>query len=314
MSRRRKGEEIPYLCIALPGRFTTLPPPMKAERRHDLKTNTLAREMQNLPQLWRQHGNKLLLVLIGIMLIIIVIRYRLTESAQRESSAKTALTKAEAEIAEIKSTPYWLYTTEDAIVGQFSQQAGFAEDDISEALRSADDPQLRAQAYVARGDLNLLWAGFPTLPAATTRPSLAPPHSRDEYLNNAEAAYNEALKGLASRQTIWNAHVGLAYVAEDRGEWDAAKRNYETVINDSATPTSIKDYAKQREEQLADMSRKRFSAALATEPALSTTGPTLFGPAAPETEPSSVLPTTRPAGPTAAPQIPATSSAKTKGS
>ncbi len=182
---------------------------MKAERRHDLKTNTLAREIENLPELWRRHGNKLLLVLIGIMLIIIVIRYRLTESAQREFSAKTALTKAEAEIAEIKSTPYWLYNTEDAIAGQFSQQAGFAEDDISEALRSADDPQLRARAYVARGDLNLLWAGFPSLPGATTRPSLAPPHSRDEYLNNAQAAYNEALKGSAARQTVWNAHLWI---------------------------------------------------------------------------------------------------------
>lgn len=290
---------------------------MKAERRHELKTNALARGIENLPQLWRQHGNKLLLVLIGIMLIIIVFRYRLTESAQREANAKSALTKAEAEIAELRGIPYWLYGTEDAIVSLFSQQAGFAEDDVNEALKSADDPQLRAQAYVARGDLNYMWAGFPTLPGAATRPSLAPPHSREMYLNNAETAYNEVLKAplSANRQALWSARLGLAYVGEDRADWDAAKRNYESVINDSGAPPSIQKYAKDREDQLAELSRKRFEGAPMTEPVSpASTAPSFFGPVAPPTQPSTTLPSTRPAVPAAHSQVPETSPATTKAS
>ncbi len=293
---------------------------MKAERRHELKTNALARGIENLPQLWRQHGNKLLLVLIGIMLIIIAVRYRMTESAQRQLSAKSALTKAQAEIAELRAVPFWLYN-EDVIVSVFSQQAGFADDDINEALRSADDSQVRAQAYVARGDLNFLWAGFPILPAATTRPSLRPPHSSEEYLNNAEAAYNQALKEpvTGDRQVVWNAHLGLAYVAEDRRDWDAARSNYDAVINDPSAPTAMTEFFKKRKSDLVEMSRKRFVGLPMTEPASpASTLPSVFGPAAPETEPATTQPSTRPAepitAPSAAPQTPTTSPATSKSS
>ena len=79
---------------------------MKAERRHDLKTNALARGIENAPQMWREHGNKLMLLLIAVLLVIILVRYRMAESALRDKTAKDALSKAEAELAELQELPF----------------------------------------------------------------------------------------------------------------------------------------------------------------------------------------------------------------
>ena len=84
--------------------------------------------------------------------------------------------------------------------------------------------------------------------------------------------------------------LGLAAVAEERGDWDAAKRNYEAVVNDSNVPTALKDYAKQREDMLADLRKKPFLGTAAVSPSPSTR-PLVFGPETPQTAPA---PTTAP--------------------
>ncbi len=267
---------------------------MKAERRHELKTNALARGIENAPQIWRDHGNKLMLVLIGVLLVIILVRYRMAESALREKTAKDALSKAEAELAELQELPFWRYP-EEAIAVNFSQAAGLVEDDVNAALKSADDPAVRARAYLARGNLNLIWARFPALPVAATRPSLKPQHSREEYLTSAENAYNEVLRDPLSRnhEAVWSARLGLAAAAEERGDWDAAKKDYEAIANDSAAPTALKDYAKQREEMLADLRKKPYFGTATTIPSVPSTRRVILGPEAPQT--TTAVPSTAPA-------------------
>ena len=132
---------------------------MKAERRQDLKTNSLARSIQNLPELWRLHGNKVFLVVIAILLAIIVVRYRLADSAQRLREARESLTEAESKISQLRTSPFWNFEPE-TIGGVRNQFAGDAEDAISEALKKSDDPAVKARAYVDRGDLNFLLANF----------------------------------------------------------------------------------------------------------------------------------------------------------
>jgi hypothetical protein len=56
---------------------------MKAKRRHDLQTNQLARFMENMPEFLKLHGNKVLLGVIFIALLIVLIRYRASSAEQR---------------------------------------------------------------------------------------------------------------------------------------------------------------------------------------------------------------------------------------
>ncbi len=96
------------------------------------------------------------------------------------------------------------------------------------ALQKAPDSQaaLKAQALILKGDFNFNMANFPELPGAATQPSLRPAESDDSLLSNASDAYTEVLQSYASEKfAVTAAHFGLAAVAENRGNWDAARRN-----------------------------------------------------------------------------------------
>ena len=153
---------------------------MKAERRHELKGNSLAHGIEQLPEHWRLHGNKFLLGLIAVLLLIIAIRYRLSESAQRNVNSKADLTTAELLISQLRNTPFWNYSP-DSIGAERNRQASDAEEAINDALKSSDDSNVKARAYIDRGDLNLLLAGFPDPP--TTQPGTAPLATSQEYLS-----------------------------------------------------------------------------------------------------------------------------------
>ena len=60
---------------------------MKAQRRHELQTNTLAERLSNLPEFWNKHGTKVLLVLVAIALVIVLIRYRISSARQATLTA-----------------------------------------------------------------------------------------------------------------------------------------------------------------------------------------------------------------------------------
>jgi hypothetical protein len=72
--------------------------------------------------------------------------------------------------------------------------------------------------------------------AATTRPELAVSPPREESLTSAETAYNAVLEeaegpGFAARHRL-AARSGLAAVAEEKGEFDAAEIHYQAIVDD----------------------------------------------------------------------------------
>ena len=61
---------------------------MKAQRRHELKQNTLAKGLENLPEVSRRHGTKILVVVMVGLLVTLLIRNRVTNArADAELSA-----------------------------------------------------------------------------------------------------------------------------------------------------------------------------------------------------------------------------------
>src|SRR5262245_9667039 len=72
----------------------TLRGPMKAERRHELQENTLARAMQNLPIAARLYADKILRVVVIILAIIMLIRWRINAAQEKTLAAADALAAA----------------------------------------------------------------------------------------------------------------------------------------------------------------------------------------------------------------------------
>jgi hypothetical protein len=113
--------------------------------------------------------------------------------------------------------------------------------------------------------------------------------------------------------------MGLAAVAENRRQWDAAREQYQKVLDDAATPKPLKDLAAASISRLEMIRKPPLLAPPATAPTTS-----IFGATQPATQPSTTqvvptqpstkpdisqpLPRTSPPDTTPAPTPPATDS------
>jgi hypothetical protein len=241
---------------------------MKSERRHDLKTNALSRQIDELPDFGRRYGNKLLLALIVVLLIVFRVRYRQQEAATARETASGQLALARRAIHELWYQPVAMMGNQEAIAQIRNAAATDADNALQITLRTADEPSVRADAYVAQGDLNWLLANLPALPAATTQPEkYALPKSTSEYLTRATSAYSQVLNEPLSRNhsAVTSARIGLAAIAENKSDWDAAGKYYNEVVNDTSTDPAMKEYGQNRLKLLETLQKPAYVVAAAPE-------------------------------------------------
>ena len=266
---------------------------MKAQRRHDLKTNTLARGLENLPEAGRQHGTKILVAVLAVLLVVFLVRQWLTSSREKAVAAAYSLNNARASIGQLDDALDMGFMSPQIIADLRQQVARVADEAVRQVLETADDPALLAEARLTRGDLNWKLANFPDLPGSSTQPALQYPRSREELLKTAAEAYSEVIDDPAAPQeSKWTARFGLAAVHENRREWDKAKEQYQKLVNDANTPQALRDQAVERLNSLETVRRPVLIGAPATA---ETTTAAATTSTSPSTTPSTTRATTGPA-------------------
>ena len=244
---------------------------MKTKRRHELRENTLARVITKTPSFWQDSGGKFLIGAIVLLAIVLLVRYRISSGRVATAQAGDNLAMARNLIDDLEASGQ--YAVPPAQLAAHRKQAfGEAANFIEEAGRLSDDPGVGAESLVAKGDLNWTMANLASLPGAATQPSLQVTRDPADLINAAADAYKQVLEKYAdNKQAVIAARFGLAAIAENRGDWDAAKTQYQQII---ATPGITQAYLEQARERLAKL-------------------PTLAQPvllAAPTTAPSSLTP------------------------
>jgi hypothetical protein len=283
---------------------------MKSERRHELKTNSLAKGVTSLPALAQQYGSRVLLgVILCLLAYILVYRYT-TGKSQRAIVAAENLSNARTAMSSLSSPRFRLPPAER------DQAAKEAEAAIRDAIANAEDPKLKAEILIARGDLNWQLANYPAPPSTSVlSPGGHSEKTPEEYLKAAEESYREVLSPPLNEdhQSVTTARFGLAAIAENRHQWIEARKNYQQIIDDPATPDAFKTVATMRLE----LTKKLETPAFLGGPSKPETLPAIpLGPflppstTAPSTQPTTdtatvpapaVGPTTKPAGSTSAP-------------
>lgn len=250
---------------------------MKAQRRHELKQNSLIASLQQLPTTLKQYQSQIALVVVLIALAIVLIRYKINASAERLSEAQASLGIAGDNLRRLNQIVPYPGADPKAVMQEremlFSEGVKEAEDALDKAPQSQD--ALRAQALLIKGDLNFEVANFPELPGAATEPSLRPSLSEQELLDNAYDAYSQVLQKYSGRTSeATQARFGLAYVAEDRAvvgggsdaaQWDAARTQFQAVL-DSDAPMGFKNLASQQLGLLPQLQRPLVTDLSATQP------------------------------------------------
>src|SRR4051794_14797574 len=171
-----------------------LPPLMKAERRHELQQNSLARFIDNLPVMARLYADRILLVVVMVLLVIVLIRWRMNAAATRAAEIANDVATARSSVQSLQNLR--MVGPTDQIAAQRSKaidEVNAAIDNVS-ANASSSDVALQAQALAIKGDLNWTLANLPQTPGAATHPPLKLPRTSDEYLPQSADAYQQVLK------------------------------------------------------------------------------------------------------------------------
>jgi tetratricopeptide (TPR) repeat protein len=218
---------------------------MKSDRRHELQTNSLDQALRRTPDFLREHGSKVLLGIIIILLIAIMVHQRTRRNQEELDSNWGNITTARISIERLGMLP--AQSRSPSGVVETRRQLIDASSTALTSVISSDNPQLAAEAYLLRGDLNWTLANMPELPEAATQPSLKLPDPAQDYLNRAKEAYEKVIRVYPDQTlSVMNARFGLAAIAEDQHDWAAAKSIYQEIKNDAKTIASYKTLAELR--------------------------------------------------------------------
>lgn len=277
---------------------------MKAERRHQLKTNALDRVLTAPSDTSRKYAGMLLLVVLVAGAAYLLVRYRISATREAEQATRENLTAARMTISQLGQLDLFPLPASEKSEYR-TRWADEARRLIDQVMQSADDPALLAEALLAKGDLNWALAQLNEPAEAATRPSLRF-ESPAALLSEAEAAYEQVRSQYAQHHgAVLAARFGLAAVHENLGQWDKAVAHYQAIIDDDKAAESFKTQARVRLDKAADWRRPVLLVAStqaavqaavespATAPVAPATQAAANPPAAPTTVPATT-PTTAP--------------------
>ena len=236
----RPMESKPSPSAAAAARAKQLPPPKSPTVLRPSETGFFAR--------W---GNTILTAVLLVLAGILAYRWWSQSASNARQQVLVQLTTARQEVDELRS-PQLLQYPPAQLVGQVKLVEAEVSGAVSDVINRADDATTKGRALLVRGDLNWSLANFPAVPGAATQPALRPSIPAEQYLDRASDAYAAvvALSG-ADAQTVAAAKLGLAYVAEDKRDWPAARSQFQAVADDKAVAVAV--YAQAAADALAEL-------------------------------------------------------------
>ena len=221
---------------------------MKAERRHQLQDNELAKQLETLPEKLQRHASKIVLAVTCVALTVFIYRYRVNSATQWQVALANATAAAQLGPRHLRSLDSQFIPPQElaGLRNSLMQEVNNAIDTILREAEGDEGAALRADALVAKGNLNWTLANLAPLPGSATQPALAL-KPREEYLKLAEAAYRDVLTAYKNQMVAWvSAQFGMAAVAENRGDWPAAQAAYAAVINDTSVASGFQQQARNK--------------------------------------------------------------------
>lgn len=224
------------------------------KKKADLSQLDLATGVDRIPELWNRHGNTVLIAITILALGYALYTFRKNSADSARIETQTNLATARELLGLLRGDQ--LLRSPDSYAALRRQTFTEASTALSNVLGKTDDNDAKVQALLLQGDLNYVVAMLPDPVAATTRPELKLERSADDLLRTAQGSYQEIVTSFPTRTSdVAAARLGLAAIAENNGEFDAAKGFYETVSGDKSVPSSYRETAKQRLAQLPMLSQ-----------------------------------------------------------
>jgi hypothetical protein len=212
----------------------------------------------------KKHLNTALTVLLVIASVVLFVQWRMRTREAARLSVATELANARQQVKDLQQFRLPIGRASTEILSALQSIQNAANGSISDVLNNSDaTTKMRAQALNLRGDLYWDLANLPPLPGSTTQPTLALSDSSDALLQKASDSYEEVIKNSTyadQHEELAGAHLGLAAIAENRGDWAAAKTELETVQNDPNALGALVDLAKIQLAEIPAIQNKMYIA------------------------------------------------------
>lgn len=201
---------------------------MKAEERHRLKKNELAEKFEQLPEYLRQHGSKWL---IGLLVLL----FGLTGGVWWRNAKRSAVTQRSEDLQSLV-TQVWQLRSNAAQRSQSGEQnsgaarSQFVEGSNNLAASLAGLAEQGPGSGVARTALleeaKLLRSQLYFSDRQITT------GEKESLCDRAEKIYQTILREFTTdKLATGTATLGLALLAEDRGQWNRAKEIYQEIAD-----------------------------------------------------------------------------------
>ncbi len=197
---------------------------MKSSDRHKLKSNELADSLVELKDYLNTHSSQIVAVLIGILVVILAFFWwqnsRQEQHIQQMASLQASMVNAD--IAQNQAVSYALDPKTKGAApykpAQITSQLGLLADDNAGTA-------IGALALLKRGDIIRSKLYFSQQPFTDKE--------KNALQNQAQGIYERVIKEYAKFPVIaGQAKLGLAMLAEQRGQWDKARQLYEQLASD----------------------------------------------------------------------------------
>lgn len=196
---------------------------MKADHRHELKTNALADWMAHFPEWSKSNAKPLIGGTALVVLIVVAVLWSQYNNTVLAHTYRTQFTSALAD--------------QEIVVMQVAQSSTQGEDtsinlgesslNLGELAKNASSDTMAAMAYLKQAEMLREQTHFENGQPA--------PQTVADRIEMAKEAYNNALKkGKANKTLMSLAHYGLGLCAEELGQFKEAETLYQTLISDAA--------------------------------------------------------------------------------
>lgn len=240
---------------------------MKSDTKPDLKKppqrDSLATGFERLPELLKEHSNKILLAVALVLLAFAALRYRNNQAKVDRYNTDQQLAVAWDAVNRLEALPTDGRLPAEVVALNRTQLFNSANDMLDGVIGASDSiPARTADAWLARGRLFWTMANLPPLAGASTRPALNPPKSSADYLASSEKVFDTVVKDFPQRVgAVTQARFALGAIYENKGDWDKAAEVYKLI---GTTETALPADKRLAEERIARLEIIRKPVILAT--------------------------------------------------
>jgi tetratricopeptide (TPR) repeat protein len=228
---------------------------MKAEHRHELKTNDLSKALITTGDYVKEYGGRVALAIAIAVLVVLLINTRIKRSRENTAKVHSNLAFAQSQVDQFENVGLDFQGMPTVTMSQFEE----VRSTLNDILGESSDKQILAQALVAMGDLNWAMANYPELApksAAASKPTYKLDKDKPACLKEAAESYQQVLERYADQVIpTLNARFGLAAVAEQNRQWDQARAQYEQIAKVGDDLKTFKLLADARLKRLDDISK-----------------------------------------------------------